>query len=98
MTDQDIIELLCHPRVRHMVRRIAKEEAGKALLSNSEPEAPRGMVSYKRAMELLGYSNQTIRAYRSQGLLKGGRGYVTIDSLMALAKKRGIDIAIPGAK
>lgn len=88
MTDQDITELLAHPRVQRMLRRMAQQEARKAILEKEEPKAPRGHVSINKAAELLGYTNATIRTYKCTGQLAGKHGYVTIESMDALKRKR----------
>ncbi|MBS1942586.1 MAG: hypothetical protein JST38_17080 [Bacteroidetes bacterium] len=89
MSEQDIIELLAHPMVRHMVRRLANQEARKVLLAKEEPQAPRGHVSIAKAAELLGYAEQTIRAYKSQAKLRGHRGWVSIESIERMKRQTG---------
>lgn len=89
MTEEQISEVLVNPRVQRMIRRIAQEEARRAILAKDEPQAPRGHVSIAKAAELLGYAEQTIRAYKSQAKLKGHRGWVSIESIEVLKRKTG---------
>lgn len=89
MTEQELIELITHPMVQRMVRRLAHQEARNVLLAKEEPQAPLGHVSIAKAAQMLGYANQTIRAYRCNGKLQGERGWITIASIDKLKRKAG---------
>lgn len=89
MTEEQISEVLVNPRVQRMIRRIAQEEARRAILTKDEPQAPRGHVSIAKAAELLGYAEQTIRAYKSQGKLKGYRRWVSVQSIETMKRQTG---------
>mgnify|MGYP001161959840 CR=1 FL=1 len=88
MTETELIELITHPMVQRMVRRLAREEARAAILAKEEPQAPRGHVSITKAALMLGYAKSSVRSYKCNGLLQGKRGYVTIASVDRLLKRR----------
>lgn len=89
MTETELIELITHPIVQRMVRRLAREEARSVILAKEEPQAPRGHVSIAQAAEMLGYAPQTIRAYKATGKLKGKRRWVAIESIDRLKRRTG---------
>ncbi len=92
MTDQELSEILAHPRVRAFVERIAEDAAARAFAKMSPEQkvevqpkarpAGRGDLNYADAAAFIGCPVSSVRGYVSKGNLERGklRATVTIRS------------------
>lgn len=95
MSDQELSELLAHPRVRSYVERVADDAALRALArvkvivqARKQPKdrlAADGDVNYIMAATYIGCSYGSVRYYVSTGKLIRGKlfGTVTMESCIA---------------
>lgn len=80
MTDQQLTELLIHPRVVALIERIAEEKAIQVLATLPEATAPKlpvkaareGDMNYANAAAFIGCPKNSIRSYVWRGELDKG--------------------------
>lgn len=83
--DELVPLLVNHPRMRAALASLVRNEATRIHLEQGAPAgAPAQAVTYAQAATLLGLKVQTVRTYVMNGKLKGGAGYVNIDSVLIL--------------
>lgn len=98
MSDEELSELLTHPRVRAWIRREAKEEAAilyaemaagqKQHLAPKTKPAASGDLNYHDAATFIGCPVNSVRAYASRGMLDRGALPFTITAESCLRFKR----------
>lgn len=76
MTEEEILEIIAHPRVQAYVQRVADQAALRVLASAI------GDLSYADAARYLGCPRDSVRTYVHRGSLErgAGRGKVTLAS------------------
>lgn len=98
MTDQELSELLAHPRVRGYVERVAEEAAARAFAGMSARQkaktapqarpAAEGDLNYVDGAAFIGCPVGSMRGYACGGILDRGKllGTVTVDSCIRFKK------------
>lgn len=88
--DELIVALVNHPRFRAAMLNMTRKEAARMYLQHGAPaSAPVHQVTYEQASVLLGVKQQTVRLYVCNGKLRGGSGYVDIDSVITMKTRMG---------
>lgn len=98
MTDQELSEILAHPRIRSFVERVAEEAATRAIaqmlerkkanVTQQERPAAEGDVNYENAAAFIGCTIGSIRTYACTGALKRGKLRYTVTMESCLQLKR----------
>lgn len=99
MTDQELSELLSHPRVRAFMERVAEEAATRAYAQLSKrikarvgpgaKPAAKGDLNYRDAAEFIGCPAGSMRGYACTGAIERGKlpGTVTLKSCIRFKSK-----------